>query len=188
LNELKREEKIWGTMSNGLVVVHTGNGKGKTTAALGLALRAIGQGMQVLVVQFIKSSKNTGELKIAQKLIPQLTIVPMGGGFFDKNSSKAVEREKRKVAKAFEFVKLNTRLGKYNLIILDEINYAISYGLINIEKVLLLIKEKPKKMHIVLTGRDAKKKIIDQADIVTEMKEVKHAFKKGTKAQKGIEF
>jgi cob(I)alamin adenosyltransferase len=173
-------------LEKGLVQVYTGNGKGKTTAAFGLALRAIGRGLKVYIIQFIKGGFDYGELYIVDKL-PNLTLKAFGRGKFvtEKPPGKAdVELAEEALALAEEVVKS----GEYDIVILDEINVALNLKLIQIEKVLELIKNKPKHVELVLTGRYAPNEIIEAADLVTEMKEVKHPFNKGFQARKGIEY
>ena len=173
-------------LEKGLVQVYTGNGKGKTTAAFGLALRAIGRGLKVYIIQFIKGGFDYGELYIVDKL-PNLTLKAFGTGKFvtEKPPGKAdVELAEEAFALAEEVVKS----GEYDIVILDEINVALNLKLIQIEKVLELIKNKPKHVELVLTGRYAPNEIIEAADLVTEMKEVKHPFNKGFQARKGIEY
>ena len=173
-------------LEKGLVQVYTGNGKGKTTAAFGLALRAIGRGLQVYVIQFIKGGFDYGELYVVDKL-PNLTLKAFGRGKFvtEKPAGKEdVELAEEALALAEEVVKS----GEYDIVILDEINVALNLKLIKTEKVLELIKNKPKHVELVLTGRYAPNEIIEAADLVTEMKEVKHPFNKGFQARKGIEY
>jgi len=173
-------------LEKGLVQVYTGNGKGKTTAAFGLALRAMGRGLKVYIIQFIKGGFDYGELYIVDKL-PNLTLKAFGRGEFvtEKPAEKVdVEFAEEAMALAEEVVKS----GEYDIVILDEINVALSLKLIKIEKVLEVIKDKPKHVELVLTGRYAPNEIIEAADLVTEMKEVKHPFSKGFQARKGIEY
>lgn len=174
---------------NGLIIVHTGNGKGKTTAALGLAMRAWGDGLRVLILQFIKGGWKYGEIETIKKLGAidgRIELRRLGKGFQRNTDDKAEHIEAAKEAlkeagKAFE-------AGSYDLIILDEINYAVKFELITVEDVKELLAKRPAELHVVLTGRDAKEDIIDMADLVTEMKLIKHPYQKGIKAQKGIEF
>jgi cob(I)alamin adenosyltransferase len=173
-------------LEKGLVQVYTGNGKGKTSAAFGLALRAIGRGLKVYIIQFIKGGFDYGELYIVDKL-PSLTLKAFGRGKFvtEKPAEKVdVEFAEEALALAEEVVKS----GEYDMVILDEINVALNLKLIEIEKVLELIKDKPKHVELVLTGRYAPDEVIEAADLVTEMKEVKHPFNKGFQARKGIEY
>ena len=169
----------------GLIIVYTGNGKGKTTAALGVALRASGYGMKVIMLQFFKGKWKYGELRGAPKL-ETFEIRPMGHGFTWE--SKDIEVDKRMVREAWQAARTEILSGKYDLVILDEINYALSYGFIPVEDVVDFLKKKPEMLHVILTGRNAKPEVIEIADMVTEMREIKHPFHKGIVAQKGIEF
>ncbi len=178
-------------MSNGdgLVIVYTGNGKGKTTAALGLSLRAIGYEHKVCMLQFIKGSWHYGEMDSSKKLGPNFELIAIGKGFvgiLDDNSPRK-EHEKY-AAEALKICREKVFSEKYDVVILDEINYAINLGLLDVEEIIKLIKEKPDELDLVLTGNHAKEEIIELADLVTEMKEVKHPFKSGIKAKKGIDF
>jgi len=168
----------------GLVIVHTGNGKGKTTAALGLAFRALGHGFRVLMVQFIKGSWKYGELASAKKF-ENFTLVPMGRGFVSTDGDIA-EEDRQAAAEALEFARM--KLPDYDMVILDEVIYALGFGLVTESAVLELIAAKPPGTHLVLTGRNAPEKIVEAADLVTEMREIKHPYKKGIKAQRGVEF
>jgi cob(I)alamin adenosyltransferase len=170
----------------GLIMVHTGTGKGKTTAALGTAFRALGYGWKILMIQFIKGNWHYGELDAAKKFGDQLQILPMGEGF--TWDTKNPERDRQKAHEAWEFGVKEALSGKYRMVIFDEINYVIHYQYLEVEKVVDFLKAKPPTLHVFLTGRDADEKIIEIADLVTEMREIKHPFKKGIKAQKGIEF
>jgi cob(I)alamin adenosyltransferase len=172
----------------GLIIVHTGNGKGKTTAALGLGLRAWGQGLKVLVVQFIKGGWKYGELAAIEKLAPHFVIEQLGEGFIKGSSEDKMAEHRAAAESALKAARDAISSQKWDMIILDEINYAVKFGLISVEDVLELLEGKPPLLHLVLTGRDAKEEIVEQADLVTEMKEIKHPFQKGIKAQKGIEF
>ena len=173
---------------SGLILVNTGNGKGKTTAALGMGLRAWGQGMKVLVLQFIKGGWKYGELKAAEKMGPDFEIRQMGEGFIKGPEDQSLEEHRHAAAEALAAAKTEISSGKYDLIILDEILYAINYGLVALSDALDLMALKPDNLHLVLTGRNAPPEIIEQADLVTEMKEIKHHYTKGIPAQKGIEF
>jgi cob(I)alamin adenosyltransferase len=172
----------------GLILVNTGNGKGKTTAALGLGLRAWGQGFKVLVVQFIKGNWKYGELQTAKALGPNFVIRQMGEGFVRKATDDDKEAHRLAAAEALQQARQEITSKQWDMIILDEINYAIKFGILSLEAVLELLEAKPEALHLVLTGREARPEIIDKADLVTEMKEIKHPYKKGIKAQKGIEF
>ena len=174
---------------DGLVIVYTGGGKGKTTAALGMALRAVGYGHKVCMIQFIKGSWHYGEMDSSKKLAPEFELVAIGKGFvgiLDDTSPK--EDHEKYAEEAIKMCKDKILSEKYDLIILDEINYAVNLGLINIKSVMDLIKLKPKKLDLVLTGNHAKEEILKLADLVTEMKEIKHPFQSGIKAKKGIDF
>ncbi|WP_072774833.1 cob(I)yrinic acid a,c-diamide adenosyltransferase [Desulfitobacterium chlororespirans] len=171
----------------GLVIVHTGDGKGKTTAAFGLGMRAWGQGLKVLVIQFIKG-QDSGELRAAEKLGPSFTVYQMGEGFVRDCDEKAFSGPKLAAEKALQTVEIEIKSGKWDMIILDEINCAVICSLISEEAVLALIDNKPSEIHLVLTGIGAKPQIIEKADLVSEMREIRHPFRKGVKAQKGIEF
>ncbi len=172
----------------GLIIVHTGNGKGKTTAALGMGMRAWGQGMRVLVVQFIKGNWKYGELQAAERMGSDFVIRQMGEGFVKGCKEEEVPDHKSAAAEALQAAKLEMASGNWDMIILDEINYAIKFDLVSVDVVLEILKVKPPSLHLILTGRDAHADIIEIADLVTEMKEIKHPYKKGIKAQKGIEF
>ena len=174
----------------GLVIVHTGEGKGKTTAALGLAVRAWGSGLRVLILQFIKGGQRYGELeaiKALKSVRDAIEVRQCGLGFTRRDEKRKAEH----IAAAKEAIREAEKeivSGQWDLIILDEINYAVKFGLLETEDVLHLVNEKPQALHLVLTGRDAAPELIDAADLVTEMKLVKHPFQKGIKAQLGIEF
>ena len=174
---------------DGLVIVYTGGGKGKTTAALGIALRAAGYHQKICMIQFIKGSWHYGELDSFKRLEPDFEIIAAGKGFVGIIDDTSPREEHKKVAQ--EAIKISNekiQSGKYDIIILDEVNYAINLGLIDVEAVLDLIKSKPIELNLILTGNHAKREIIQVADLVTEMKEVKHPFQLGIKAKKGIDF
>ena len=174
---------------NGLVIVHTGSGKGKTTAAIGLAVRAWGQGLRVLILQFIKGGWKYGELKALQKFSPQMEIRQLGEGFTQRGSDQAKrERDCAAADVALQTAVEEIHSGNWDMIILDEINYAIKFGLITEAEALRLLDIRPAGLHLVLTGRDARPALIDRADLVTEMKLIKHPYQQGIKAQQGIEF
>ncbi|SFG99023.1 cob(I)yrinic acid a,c-diamide adenosyltransferase [Desulfotomaculum arcticum] len=174
--------------TKGLVLVFTGNGKGKTTAALGMALRAWGQEMKVLVLQFIKGGWKYGELIAAEKLGPNFEMRQMGEGFIKDTGGNGLEAHRAAAQKALVQAAQAVRAGEHDLVILDEINYALSYGLVDLKDVLEIIKSKPPEMHLVLTGRNVADEVVELADLVTEMREIKHPFAAGIPAQKGIEF
>lgn len=170
----------------GTIQVYTGNGKGKTTAALGQAMRAAGHGLQAIMIQFMKGKINYGELEAAKKL-PGFTIEQYGlSTFVDKDNPSKEDKELAK--KGFERAQEVVMSGDYDLVILDEINVAVDYGLVSLSGLLDLIKTKPEHIELILTGRYAAKKIIEIADTVTEMKEKKHHLQKSIQARKGIEY
>ena len=174
---------------DGLVIVYTGNGKGKTTAALGLAMRAVGYDHKVCMLQFIKGSWHYGEMDSSKKLEPNFELIAVGKGFvgiLDDNSPR--EEHEKYAAEAVRICREKIFSEKYDVIILDEVNYAITLGLIDVQEIIKIIKEKPSELDLVLTGRDVKEEIVELADLVTEMKEIKHPFKSGIKAKKGIDF
>jgi cob(I)alamin adenosyltransferase len=173
----------------GLLIVHTGPGKGKTTAALGTALRAVGQGLKVLMVQFIKGSWHYGELDAAKMLgSGRFQILPMGRGFVKVGVEKPDPEDVRLVREAWNFASDKMMSGEYDLVVLDEINYAISYKMLDPEQVVEKLKQRPEMVHVILTGRNAHPLIVEAADLVTEMREVKHPYQKGIPAQRGIEY
>ena len=167
----------------GLVIVHTGDGKGKTTAALGLAIRAFGAGLKVLILQFIKGKKVSGELNALSQL--GIEIRRLGLGFVTKEN---FDEQKQSARSAIELARTEILSGAWNLIILDEINYAVKFGLVDAQEILSLLEIRPPELHLVFTGRDALAELIAAADLVTEMKLVKHPFQRGISAQAGIEF
>lgn len=173
----------------GLIIVYTGPGKGKTTAALGTAFRALGQGLKVLMVQFIKGSWHYGELDTAAILGEnRIRILPMGRGFVKVGAEKPDTEDVRLVREAWGFAKDKIASGEYPLVILDEINYAISYKMLDAEEVAEELRRKPEEVHVILTGRSAHPAILEMADLVTEMREVKHPYRKGVLAQRGIDY
>ena len=173
-------------LEKGLVQVYTGNGKGKTSAAFGLALRAAGRGLKVYIIQFIKGGFDYGELYVIDK-IPNITLKAFGRGKFV--TAKPPDNEDVKLAKeALKLANGIVKSGEYDVIILDEANVALSLGLIGLEEVLTLIETRPVHVELVLTGRSAPGEIVQVADLVTEMKEVKHPYQKGVEARRGIEY
>ena len=173
----------------GLVIVYTGGGKGKTSAALGLVLRAVGYNHKVCMVQFVKGSWHYGELDSAKRLAPEFEMITAGKGFVGILDDKSPREEHVKAANDTLMISREKIMsGKYNVVILDEINYAIQLELLKLDDVIDLIKSKPAELDLVLTGNHATKEVIELADLVTEMKEIKHPFKSGLKAKKGIDF
>lgn len=172
-------------LEKGLVQVYTGNGKGKTTASLGLALRAVGRGLRVCMIQFIKGGHPYGEQLAAERLAPLFTLVQTGRGVWIKGepSPEDIKLAEKGISLAREAL----TGGLYDLVILDEINNALHYGLVEVDVVLSLIYSKPEKVELVLTGRNAHERIVEAADLVTEMREIKHYYKKGIPARPGIE-
>ena len=174
------------TIEKGLLIVHTGKGKGKSTAAFGLASRAIGNGMKVGIVQLVKGKWETGERVVLEKFPEFCTISVMGEGFTwdTQDRQRDITAAESAWMKAQELIKDTS----YNMIILDEINIVLRYDYLPIRSVIEILSTRRKELHIVATGRNAKPELMEIADLVTEMSEVKHPFRQGVKAQKGIEF
>lgn len=174
------------SLERGYIQVYTGNGKGKTTASLGLALRAVGRGLKVCVFQFIKGGGQYGEHLAAEKLAPLLTIIQTGRPGWVNTADTTEDRRAAQDA----FVRAGELLasGDFDLFICDEINGAVGFGLLDVEQVLELIKHKPYKTELVLTGRNAHQLVIEAADLVTEMRDIKHYYKAGVPARTGIEM
>ncbi len=173
-------------LEHGCVQVYTGNGKGKTTAALGLAFRAAGRGLKVCVFQFIKGGGRYGEHLAAEKLAPLLTIIQTGRpGWVN---TKDITEDRRVAQEALVQAEELLISGEFDLFICDEINGAVGFGLIDVGQVLELIRRKPEKTELVLTGRNAHEQVIEAADLVTEMREIKHYYKTGVQARTGIEM
>jgi len=175
-------------MSKGLIHVYTGTGKGKTTAAFGLAMRASGQGKKVLVLQFLKSrTKDSGEIITARKI--GIKVIKFKGQTTPLFDPKAKPSELKKTVKKSIVIALREiKSGNYDLVIMDEFNNLAGSGYVTMEDVKKITKEKPERLGLVLTGRGAPKELVKIADYVTEMRMIKHPFKKGVKARKGIEF
>jgi cob(I)alamin adenosyltransferase len=173
----------------GLIIVFTGDGKGKTSAALGIALRASGHKMYVSLVQFIKSASLSGEARAAERLLPELEFISLGKGFVNCCGSSTPLEEHRKAAReALEAARQRIHSGGWDIVILDEINTAVSIGLLEIAEVVELVRSKPPKLHLVLTGRRAHPDVIALADLATEMRSLKHPYERGESARKGIDF
>ena len=172
----------------GLIIVNTGPGKGKTTAAMGTALRAVGQGMRVLMLQFLKGSWHYGELDAVKAFGDKFIMKQMGRGFVKVGTEKPDPEDVRMVEEAWDEAVKSLQSGEWDLLVLDEINYAISYGMLDPAKVAKALQSKPEQVHVILTGRNAHPTIVEIADTVTEMRQVKHAYEKGVMAQRGIEY
>jgi cob(I)alamin adenosyltransferase len=172
----------------GLILINTGPGKGKTTAALGTALRAVGNGMRVLVLQFLKGSWHYGELDAVLAHAPNFVLKQMGRGFVKVGGAETDPEDIRLVEAAWAEAREAILSGEWDLVILDEINYAISYGMLDPEQVAETLRARPEMVHVILTGRNAHPLLVELADTVTEMREVKHAYQKGILAQRGIEY
>jgi len=171
--------------ARGLLVVYTGDGKGKTTAALGAVFRALGHGLSVGVVQFIKGKWKTGERLLAERM-PQLTFLVMGQGFTWE--SEDLSRDKRAAQEAWEAGRRLIASGAHDLVVLDEITYAVNYGFISLESVQAALVDRPPHVHVILTGRSAPEALVAAADLVTEMRPVKHPYERGIPAQPGLDF
>lgn len=172
--------------TQGLIIVNTGHGKGKTTAAFGQALRAAGQGLRVCIIQFIKGQTQTGEALAFTSALPgQVELHLVGTGFTWKQDMETV---KAAALAGWQLAREKIASDAYDLIVLDELTYLIGFGIVSEEEVLSLLRTRPKRLHLVITGRDASQGLIEYADLVTEMRAVKHPFQQGIKAQKGIEF
>ncbi|MGB6429025.1 MAG: cob(I)yrinic acid a,c-diamide adenosyltransferase [Candidatus Acidiferrales bacterium] len=173
----------------GLLIVYTGPGKGKTTCALGTAFRAVGQGLRVMMVQFIKGSWHYGELDAAEMLGEgKFEIRPMGRGFVKLGQDQTDPEDVRLCEQAWEFGRAQIDSGRYDLVVLDEINYVISYKMLDPEKVVAALAARPERVHVICTGRNAHPKLVELADLVTEMREIKHPYTKGVLAQRGIDY
>ena len=193
-NRKAARDKMLATKTNekGLLIVHTGKGKGKSTAAFGLAVRAIGNGMKVGVVQYVKGKWQTGERGVLEHFPDQVEIRTMGEGFTwdtqdrarDINAAKAAWEASKEMIEA-----CRATPPKYDLVVLDELNIVLRYDYLALDEVIAFLRDKPADLHVVVTGRNAKPELIEIADLVTEMTLVKHPFREqGVKAQKGIEF
>jgi cob(I)alamin adenosyltransferase len=172
----------------GLIMVNTGPGKGKTTAAMGTALRAVGQGMRVLMLQFLKGSWHYGELDAVKAFGDKFVMKQLGRGFVKVGGAEPDPEDLKAVEDAWKESEEAILGGQWDLVVLDEINYAISYKMLDAERVVEVLKRKPEMVHVILTGRNAHPAIVELADTVTEMRQVKHAYEKGVMAQRGIEY
>ena len=176
-------------MSSGLIITYFGNGKGKTTAALGIALRAIGYDLNVCMIQFIKGEWNYGEIYSSNRLKPNFELIIAGKGFIgilddDHDISEHIDAART----ALEIAKEKINSLRYDTVILDEVNYALKLNLIEEHELLSLLRSKPQEVNIILTGNHMTDRILNISDLVTEMREIKHPFKKGVRAKKGIDF
>jgi cob(I)alamin adenosyltransferase len=172
----------------GLILINTGPGKGKTTAAMGTALRAVGNGMRVLMLQFLKGSWHYGELDAVKGFGDNFVLKQMGRGFVKIGGAETDPEDIRLVEEGWAEARAAILSGAWDMVVLDEINYAISYGMLDPAQVAATLKEKPEMVHVILTGRSAHPSLVEIADTVTEMREVKHAYQKGILAQRGIEY
>jgi cob(I)alamin adenosyltransferase len=170
-----------------LVILHTGNGKGKTTAALGTAFRAMGHGWRVCMVQFIKGKWKPGEVRMASKLAAgQFEVIPMGEGFTWE--SENLEKDKATAQRAWAIAKEKLLSGDFQLVILDEITYTITYKFLDLDDILDTIRQRPSHVNVIMTGRGAHPALVELADLVSEVHEVKHPYRQGILAQVGIEY
>ena len=172
----------------GLILINTGPGKGKTTAALGTGLRAVGNGMRVLMLQFLKGSWHYGELDATESFNGRFVLKQMGRGFVKVGGAETDPEDIRMVEAAWAEAREAIYSGDWDMVILDEINYAIGYKMLDPAVVAEALRGKPEMVHVILTGRNAHPLLVELADTVTEMREVKHAYQKGILAQRGIEF
>ncbi|MGO9775233.1 MAG: cob(I)yrinic acid a,c-diamide adenosyltransferase [Terracidiphilus sp.] len=172
----------------GLILINTGPGKGKTTAAMGTALRAVGNGMRVLMLQFLKGSWHYGELDAVEAFGGKFVLKQMGRGFVKVGGAQTDPEDIRLVQAAWAEARAAIDSGEWDMVVLDEINYAISYGMLDAEVVAEALRSRPEMVHVILTGRSAHPLLVELADTVTEMREVKHAYQKGILAQRGIEY
>lgn len=185
--EVQAQRVAKASQEKGLIIVHTGNGKGKTTAALGMVLRSLGHGYQVAIVQFIKGAWEPAEKAVFNQWAEQLTFYAMGEGFTWETQNR--ERDIQNAHQAWETGRKFIRNPDFKLVLLDEINVALKLGYLSVEDILAGLEEKPAESHVILTGRGAPKALIEQADLVTEMTLIKHPFREqGVKAQPGIEY
>jgi cob(I)alamin adenosyltransferase len=173
----------------GLVVVITGNGKGKTTSAMGMALRAVGHGMKVCIIEFMKGDMYSGEIDGIKRLYPDAELHLTGKGFCGiMGNPYPFEEHRANAQDALKLAEGKMSLGIFDILILDEINNALKLKLVDLPQVLKLLENKPPQMHLILTGRDAHSEVIEKAHTVTEMKEIKHAYRQGIEPQKGIDY
>ena len=174
------------TLEKGLLIVHTGKGKGKSTAALGMVMRAIGHGFKVGIVQFVKGKWETGERVVLERFADQVTINTMGEGFTWETQSR--ERDIAAARAAWDQAVALIQDPEIKMVLLDELNIVLRYDYLPLEEVLTVLRDKPEGKHVIVTGRNAKDELLEIADLVTEMTMVKHPFREGVKAQAGVEF
>ena len=174
------------TIEKGLLIIHTGKGKGKSTAAFGMVFRAIGHGMRVGVVQFVKGARHTGERALLEKFPDLVTIRAMGEGFTWETQDR--ERDVAHARAAWEQARQMIEDPGYAMVLLDELNIVLRYDYLPLAEVIEVLRSKPASKHVIVTGRNAREELIELADLVTEMEQVKHPFRSGVKAQAGIEF
>lgn len=174
------------TIEKGLTIVHTGKGKGKSTAAFGMAFRALGNGMKVAVVQFVKGKWGTGERNVLDKFPDQVTLATMGEGFTWETQDR--QRDIDAARAAWEQAKEFILDDKHDMVLCDELNIVLRYDYLPIEEILEVLKQKPEMKHVIITGRNAKDELVEFADLATDMTQIKHPFRSGVKAQVGIEF
>ncbi|MCL7996986.1 cob(I)yrinic acid a,c-diamide adenosyltransferase [Brucella sp. 21LCYQ03] len=181
-------DKIQATKTDekGLVIVHTGKGKGKSSAGFGMVFRALGHGMKIGVVQFVKGSWDTGERWVLEKFPEQVTISALGEGFTWETQDRA--RDIKMARDAWEQAKALILDESYDMVLCDELNIVLRYDYLPVEEIIEVLAAKPEMKHVIITGRNAKDELIEFADLVTEMEMIKHPFRSGVKAQKGIEF
>jgi cob(I)alamin adenosyltransferase len=184
--EQKKKVRAAEHSERGLVLVHTGNGKGKSSSAFGVAARALGWGHQVAVVQFIKGTWKTGEREFFNRFPEQLHWHTMGEGFTWNTQDR--DQDIAAAQKAFEQAAQLMQCGDYDLVLLDEINIALRYDYLDVDDVISAVQARTERTSVILTGRDAKPALMDMADLVSEMKEIKHPFQSGIKAKQGIDF
>ena len=173
-------------IKRGLLIVFTGDGKGKTTAALGMAMRAAGHGMKVCFIQFIKGSWKYGELESVKRFDDLIDFHVMGKGFTWKSNDKESDQEMAR--QAWNFAQEAMASGRYHIVVLDEFTYPLKYKMIDLQPCLRALENKPEHLHVVITGRYAHAELIAAADLVTEMRTLKHPFQSGIRAQRGVEF
>jgi cob(I)alamin adenosyltransferase len=174
------------TEERGLVIVHTGKGKGKTTAAMGMAMRCVGHGMKVGIVQFVKGVWDTGERRVLARFPDLCLMRAMGEGF--TWDTQDLKRDLAAARRAFDAAKEMIADSSFRMVVLDELNIVLRYGYLPLDEVLETLRNKPHGLHVVVTGRNAKEELIEAADLVTEMALVKHPFRAGVKAQAGVEY